>query len=53
MDRDWSGPGRMRASEMFEKGKRALIKRGARAESCGGTDVVDKRVYMVRVIFAA
>ena len=31
----------------------AVVKRGAHAESCGGTDVVDKRVYMVRVIFAA
>ena len=31
----------------------AVVKRGARAERRGGTDVVDKRVYMVRVMFAA
>ena len=31
----------------------AVVKRGARAESYGGTDVVDKRVCMVRVKFAA
>ena len=30
-----------------------LVKRGARAERRGGTDVVDKRVCMVRVVFAA
>ena len=31
----------------------AVVKRGAHAESCGGTDVVDKRVCMVCVMFAA
>ena len=31
----------------------AVVKRGARAERRGGTDVVDKRVCMVRVMFAA
>ena len=31
----------------------AVVKRGARAERRGGTDVVDKRVCMVRIMFAA
>ena len=31
----------------------AVVKRGARAERRGGTDVVDKHVCMVRVKFAA